>query len=104
MGSDKRKHTRVRHRDRVELVSGDDTFSGTSVNVSMSGMQVVVRLPASHDSIQSIAFQIPGSTEQVRLPCRLIRNTGFEVEGDQVLGIEFLSEDDAQLLLIERFI
>ena len=104
MGSDKRKHTRVRHRDRVELMSGDDTFSGTSVNVSKSGMQVVVRMPASHDSIQSIAFQIPGSAEQVRLPCRLIRNTGFEVEGDQVLGIEFLSEDDAQLLLIERFI
>ena len=104
MESDKRKHTRVRHRDRVELISGDDTFSGTSVNVSKSGMQVVVRMPASHDSIQSIAFQIPGSGERVRLPCRLIRNSDHEVDGDQVFGIEFLSEDDAQLLLIERFI
>jgi ubiquinone/menaquinone biosynthesis C-methylase UbiE len=104
MSSDKRKHTRVRHRDMVELNSGSDTFSGTSVNLSKSGMQVVVRMPASHNSIQSIAFQIPGSGERVRLPCRLIRNSDHELEGDQVLGIEFLSEDDAQLLLIERFI
>ncbi|MGD0726090.1 MAG: PilZ domain-containing protein [Spirochaetia bacterium] len=104
MATNKRKHTRVRHRDTVELTSGAYTFSGTSVNVSASGMQVVVRLPASHDSIRSIAFQIPGSGERVELPCRLIRNLDQDVEGDQVLGVEFLYEADAQLLLIEKFI
>ncbi|MGA2379192.1 MAG: PilZ domain-containing protein [Spirochaetia bacterium] len=104
MASDKRKYTRVHHRDTVELISGTDTFSGTSVNVSKSGMRVVVKLPASHDSIRSIAFHIPGSGERVLLPCRLIRDSEHDVEGDQVLGIEFLSEADAQLLLIEKFI
>ncbi len=104
MATDKRKHTRVSHRDTVELTSGSYTFSGTSVNVSTSGMQVVVRLPESHDSIRSIAFQIPGSGERVELPCRLIRNSEHDVEGDQVLGLEFLYEADAQLLLIEKFI
>jgi len=104
MATDKRKHTRVRHTDTVELTSGAYTFSGTSVNVSTSGMQVVVRLPASYDSIRSIAFQIPGSGERVELPCRLIRNSEHDLEGDQILGIEFLYEADAQLLLIEKFI
>ena len=104
MAADKRKHTRVRHRDTVELKTGAHTFSGTSVNVSASGMQVVVRMPASHESVRSIAFQIPSSGERVELPCRLIRNSEDDVEGDQVLGIEFLYEADAQLLLIERFI
>ncbi len=104
MATDKRKHARVRHRDTVELTSGAYTFSGTSVNVSASGMQVVVRLPASHDSIRSIAFQVPGSGERVELPCRLISNSAHDLEGDQVLGIEFLYEEDAQLLLIEKFI
>ena len=104
MATDKRKHTRVRHTDTVELTSGAHRFSGTSVNVSASGMQVVVRLPASHDSIRSIAFQIPGSGERVELPCRLIRNSDNDPESDQVLGIEFLYEADAQLLLIEKFI
>ncbi|MFI5367720.1 MAG: PilZ domain-containing protein [Spirochaetia bacterium] len=104
MATDKRKHARVRHRDTVELTSGPYTFSGTSVNVSTGGMQVVVRLPASYDSIRSIAFQIPGSGERVELPCRLIRNTENDPEGDQVLGVEFLYEADAQLLLIEKFI
>jgi ubiquinone/menaquinone biosynthesis C-methylase UbiE/pimeloyl-ACP methyl ester carboxylesterase len=104
MATDKRKHARVRHRDTVELISGSHTFSGTSVNVSATGMQVVVRLPASHDSIRSIAFQIPGSGERVELPCRLIRNSEHDLEGDQVVGLEFLYEADAQLLLIEKFI
>jgi ubiquinone/menaquinone biosynthesis C-methylase UbiE len=104
MATDKRKHARVRHRDTVEISSGADTFSGTSVNVSTGGMQIVVRLPASHDSIRSIAFQIPGSGERVELACRLIRNSENEHEGDQVLGVEFLYEADAQLLLIEKFI
>ena len=103
MATDKRKHARVRHRDTVELTSGAYTFSGTSVNVSTGGMQVVVRMPASHDSIRSIAFQIPGSGERIEIPCRLIRNSD-DPEGDRVLGLEFLYEADAQLLLIEKFI
>jgi ubiquinone/menaquinone biosynthesis C-methylase UbiE len=104
MAVDKRKHARVHHRDTVELTSGDHTFSGTSVNVSLSGMQVVVKMPSSYDSVKSIAFQIPGSSERIHLPCRLIRNSEQDGEGDQVLGVEFLSEADAQLLLIEKFI
>lgn len=104
MASNKRKHTRVQHSDTVELTTGTYTFSGTSINVSTSGMQVVVRMPASHDSIRSIAFHLPGSGERVQVPCRLIRNSEHDVDGDQVLGLEFLHEADAQLLLIEKFI
>ena len=104
MASNKRKHTRVDHRAAVELTSESSIFPGTSVNVSVSGMQVVVGLPASYDSIQRIAFHIPGSDERVELPCRLIRNSEHDGEGDQVLGLEFLYEADAQLLLIEKFI
>ena len=104
MAVDKRKHARVHHHDTVELTSGNQTFSGTSVNVSLSGMQIVVKMPSSYDSVKSIAFQIPGSSERVHLPCRLIRNSEQDGEGDQVLGVEFLSEADAQLLLIEKFI
>src|SRR5271157_250438 len=104
MSADKRKHPRFHHADSVELWSGSDTFSGTSVNLSKSGMRVVVNMPATYDSVQSIAFQIPGSGEKVLLPCRLIRSADAEENGDQALGIEFLSEDDAQLFLIEKFI
>ena len=45
MASNKRKHTRVDHRAAVELTSESSIFPGTSVNVSVSGMQVVVGLP-----------------------------------------------------------
>ena len=59
MAVDKRKHARVHHHDTVELTSGNQTFSGTSVNVSLSGMQIVVKMPSSYDSVKSIAFEIP---------------------------------------------
>ncbi len=65
-------------------------------------MRVIVKMAATYDSIQSIAFQIPGSGERVLLPCRLICSS--ERQQGQALGIEFLSEDDSQLLLIEKFI
>jgi ubiquinone/menaquinone biosynthesis C-methylase UbiE/dienelactone hydrolase len=104
MGSEKRKHLRVHRRDTVELTAGTYTFSGTSVNVSASGMQVVVEMPVSHDSVRSIAFQFPGSAERVELPCRLIRNAKRKDGKEQILGIEFLYEADAQMLLIEKFI
>ena len=61
-------------------------------------------MPASYDSIRSISFHIPGTDERVELPCRLVRNSEHDTEGDQVLGLEFLYEADAQLLLIEKFI
>lgn len=60
MASDKRKHPRFHHIDNVELASERDTFFATSVDLSKRGMQVVVKMPAAWDSIQSIAFQIPG--------------------------------------------
>jgi len=104
MAADKRKHPRFHHIDNVELASESDTFFAMSVDLSKSGMQVVVKMPATYDSIQSVAFQIPGSGEKVLLPCRLIRNGDREKSGDQALGIEFLSDDDAQLFLIEKFI
>ena len=104
MRPDKRQHPRFHHAESVELSAGNDTFSGTSVNLSKSGMHVVVKMPATYDSVQSIAFQIPGSGEKLSLPCRLIRSSDPDKSGDQALGIEFLSADDAQLFLIEKFI
>ena len=59
MVSEKRKHPRFRHSDTVELASGSETIPGTSVDFSRSGMRVIVKMAATYDSIQSIAFQIP---------------------------------------------
>ena len=58
MVSEKRKHPRFRHSDTVELASGSETIPGTSVDFSRSGMRVIVKMAATYDSIQSIAFQI----------------------------------------------
>ena len=103
MELEKRKHVRVEHKGAVEFVSEDRTFQGTTLNISRDGMQVVVNLPLSHDSIRSMAFQLPVSGTIVHIPCRLVRTSKNGTGNDRILGIEFLYEAEAQLLLIEKF-
>ena len=101
---ERRKHIRLEHKSAVEFVSGNQTIEGTITNISRNGMQVVVNLPLSHDSIRSIAFQVPVPGAKIPIPCRLVRSSGSDRSGELVLGIEFEYEAEAQLLLIEKFI
>jgi SAM-dependent methyltransferase len=88
----------------VEFISGNQAFQGTSINISRNGMQVVVNLPLTHDHIRSITFQVPVPGGKIPIPCRLVRSSPEGNNGDQVLGVEFEYEAEAQLLLIEKFI
>ena len=63
----------------------------------------MVNMPITHDSIRTIAFQLPDSGAKVPIPCRLVRSSGNGKEGEQVLGLEFQYEAEAQLLLIEKY-
>jgi SAM-dependent methyltransferase/pimeloyl-ACP methyl ester carboxylesterase len=102
---DKRKHTRIEHSSEVEFTSEGRSFIGHSVNISKSGMQVIVNVPDSHRSVRSIAFTLPNSGERLHVPCRLVRagRAGGELD-THVVGVEFSHEAEAQMLLIERFI
>jgi ubiquinone/menaquinone biosynthesis C-methylase UbiE/c-di-GMP-binding flagellar brake protein YcgR/dienelactone hydrolase len=104
MGREKRRHIRVAHQGTVAFAAGNRTYHGTSLNVSRSGMQVVVNMPESYESVRSITFQLPVSKQTMSLPCRLVRVDSGASEAQQVLGVEFIYEAEAQLLLIDRFI
>ena len=68
LGSEQRKHPRFRHIETAELASGSHTFSGTSLNVSRGGMRVVVKMPPTHDSVQTIAFSNPWCRWEAFIP------------------------------------
>lgn len=104
MKPEKRKKIRIRHTGIVEIATEAGTISGASVDISRTGIQVVVRVPASYDSIHSIAFTIPASGERIQLPCRLVRNHARGDSEDRFLGIEFLARAGSQLLLVDKFI
>ncbi|MBN1837233.1 MAG: PilZ domain-containing protein [Spirochaetales bacterium] len=101
---DKRRHTRVDHSTAVEVTKGPERFSGRCVDISRTGMRVLVNLPATYRTVESIAFRLPNSSASIRLPCRLVRLHGRSETGEQVLGLEFDFHTEAQLLLIEAFV
>jgi ubiquinone/menaquinone biosynthesis C-methylase UbiE/c-di-GMP-binding flagellar brake protein YcgR len=104
-GREKRRHVRVEHTGTVEFVGEGRRFSGQAVNISRTGMQVVVNLPESYTSVRSITFRLPNAAGAVDLPCRLVRRHGeHEAAGGHVLGIEFSYESEAQMLLIENYV
>jgi ubiquinone/menaquinone biosynthesis C-methylase UbiE/c-di-GMP-binding flagellar brake protein YcgR len=102
---DQRKHVRVDHSGTVQFISEGRLFFGQAVNISRSGMQVVVNLPDSYKSIRSITFSLPNSGHTIELPCRIVRSElgNGNDEGD-LLGLEFSYQGEAQMLLIENYI
>ncbi len=103
LSRNQRKHTRVEHSGTVQFISEGQQFSGQAVNISRSGMQVVVNVPESYYSVRSITFTLPSSGQSVELPCRIVRTESGD-GSDQVLGLEFSYQADAQMLLIENYI
>jgi SAM-dependent methyltransferase/dienelactone hydrolase len=104
MSVEKRKDARIRHRETVVLTTGAGAVEGTSVNISRTGMQVVVRVPESFDSVRSTTFTVPSSGERLQLPCKVVRNTPRAGTEERILGIEFLEKRESQLLLIDTYI
>jgi len=102
--TDKRKHIRVTHSERVKFITEENAFSGKSLNISRSGMQVVVNMPESYQEVRSITFTLPHSSKSIDIPCRLVHTKGDNGAREQVLGVEFNYQAEAQLLLIDNFI
>ena len=68
-------------------------------------MQVVVNMPESYQEVRSITFTLPHSSESIDIPCRLVHTKeDNNSTQEQVLGVEFNYQAEAQLLLIENFI
>ena len=102
---EQRKHTRVKHSGSVIVKAEGGTFAGSTVNISRSGMQLVVNMPASYREIRSITFTLPSSAEALDIPCRLVRaEKNGSSEHQTLLGVEISCQSEAQMLLIESFI
>ena len=100
-----RKHTRVAYEKQVELVAEGQTLIGKSIDISNSGIQVVVNVPVSHLSVHRMAFMLPMASENIPIPCKVVRSNKTDSEDDEhVLGIEFSCQTDAQMVLIDNFI
>ncbi len=102
---DKRKHIRISYNNRIDFVTEGHTFEGKCMDLSRSGMQVVVKIPESYLNIKSISFHLPELSSPIQIPCKIRRiGKNHGNEPDHVLGIEFFYKTEAQMMLIDNFI
>lgn len=99
-----RKHVRVSYEKQVELIAEGQTLVGKSIDISNSGIRVIVNVPVSHLSVERIAFTLPFAPEAIHVPCKVVRSNRTESEEEHVLGIEFSNQTETQMILIDTFI
>jgi len=71
------------------------------VDVSFSGMRIIVNQPSDFDKVKRISVELPGAGGE-GIPCLIRRNV--RDEGDWEFGLEFAGETNAQMLLVKRWI
>lgn len=100
-----RKHVRISYVKDIELYAEEETLVGKSLDISNSGIRVVVPAATSGIPINRISITLPSPHPMVQIPCRVIRSDtkGLE-EGQHVLGIEFSYQSESQMLLVDNFI
>lgn len=94
--TDNRKHVRVSYEKQVELIAEGQILVGKSIDISNSGIRVIVNVSVSHLSVERIAFTLPLAPEAIHIPCKVVRSNRTESEEEHVLGIEFSSQTEAR--------
>lgn len=101
----KRKNIRVVHDDRVQCISDGQIFTGTSINISKTGMQLMIKLPRTYREVSSITFTLPRTDKPFEIPCQLVcKKRSDKDEEIYILGIEFNYQTESQMVLVENFI
>ncbi|HUX14428.1 MAG TPA: PilZ domain-containing protein [Spirochaetia bacterium] len=109
--SDRRRNIRVEHRAVVEVTAASGTISAQSIDLSRTGIGVVVRVPEDYSDVRKISFHLPSLHDPVQIPVHVVR-TNFsadrtdhaEPDDEQILALAFEYEADAQRLLVDRYI
>jgi len=102
--SDKRKHIRVSHENRVNFVMEGHTFTGKSIDISRNGMLILVNIQDSYPVVKSVSFNLPKLSERLHIQCKTVWMNNKKNDHEYILGIEFSHETEAQVMLIDNFI
>ncbi|WP_455381413.1 PilZ domain-containing protein [Salinispira pacifica] len=106
--SDRRRNIRVGHRTRVEVTAASGTIAAESIDLSRTGIGIVVRVPENHSDIRSITLHLPSREDPLEIPVRLVRSSSTataDAETDeQLLAFAFEYDADAQRMLIDRYV
>lgn len=93
------------HQGTVRINAAGRYFEGQAIDISRTGMQIVVTVPETDNRVLSITFSLPQSEKPLRIPVRLARSEPDDTRrGRYRLGLEFEFEADEQILLIQQYV
>ncbi|TVR58416.1 MAG: methyltransferase domain-containing protein [Spirochaetaceae bacterium] len=98
-----RRNVRISHSGSVVFNAAGKTLEARALDLSTSGMKVIVNVPVSHDEVQSVSFSLPSRNELLSIPVRLVRASSADPSRHE-LGLEFDFQGDDQLALIDAYV
>ena len=98
-----RRNVRISHSGSVVFNATGKTLEARAIDLSTSGMRVIVNVPVSHDEVQSVSFSLPSRAERLSIPVRLVRESSTDPSRHE-LGLEFDFQEEDQLTLIDAYV
>jgi len=83
------------------LEDGKEKIPAAMMDISLSGMRIIVNQPNDFDKVKRISVELPGAGGE-GIPCLIRRNV--KGEGAWEFGLEFAGETNAQMLLVKHWI
>jgi hypothetical protein len=96
-----RKDVRVLLRATVDGREGTESFFGTTLNISLSGMLVEIDRILRPGDRMTCSFRI--SHQEIVSECKIVR-TVRSPSGRQLYGVRFGNLDTKSLIVIEQFV
>ncbi len=98
---EKRSIERHLMEEFIHLDGGEGSIPARTIDISRNGMKVVVNRPHGFDKIHRISVNLPG-TGGKGIPCHVRRSDKAEEQWE--IGLEFDGENEARMLLVERWL
>ena len=98
---ERRRVYRYHLEEFARLEGGEEKISATMVDLSRSGMRVIINKPIDFNKVKRISVKLPGAGGE-GIPCQIRRNVRGESGWE--FGLEFDGEMNAQMLLVNRWI
>lgn len=98
---EKRRVNRYQLEEFVRLEDGKGQIPAAMMDISLSGMRIIINQPSNFDKVKRISVELPGAGGE-GIPCLIRRNVRDERGWE--FGLEFAGETNAQMLLVKRWI
>lgn len=98
-----RKHQRAESKTRLFITCDSESFEGTILNISLSGLFAACDDLPAVGKIVEIEFQLPDSTHKVATRGRVVRTVDVNTP-PMGIGLEFTDLDEQAVKLISSYI